>query len=63
MPACCAEGLGFKPKVGSPRIFKIYFHQQKLSSLSIACDIMPEGALYSVLYTEVRKTPVTSLNK
>ena len=28
-----------QPRVGSPRIFKIYFLQQKLSSLSISCDI------------------------
>ena len=37
---------------GCPRIFKIDFHQQKLHSLSIACDVKLEGALYvvSVLY-------------
>ena len=29
------------PWMGSPRIFNIVFHQQKLSSLSIACDIKP----------------------
>ena len=37
-PACCAEGLELYPRVGSPRVFKIDFHQQKLSSLSIPCD-------------------------
>ena len=48
--ACCTEGLGSKPRVGSPRIFKIGFNQQKLSSLLIACDIKLEGALHSAFY-------------
>ena len=48
--------LGSKPKVGSPRIFKIYFHQQNLSSLSIACDIKQECALFSV-FRAVTKDP------
>ena len=39
IPACGTEGPGFEPRFGSPRIFKIDLHQQKLSSLSIACDI------------------------
>ena len=52
MPACCFEGPGFEPRVGSPRIFKIDFHQQKLSSLSIACDVKLKGALYAVFYAE-----------
>ena len=33
------EGPGFEPRVGSPRIFKVEFHQQKLSSLSMPCNI------------------------
>ena len=49
--------LGFKPGLGSPRIFKIGFHQQKLSSLSVACDVKLEGALYSVFCVEASKTP------
>ena len=62
-PACCTEGHGFKPQVGSLRTFNIGFHQQKLSSLSIACDIKLEGALYSVFYAEASKRPWTSLNE
>ena len=42
------DGPGFKPQVGSPRIFKIDFHLQKLSSLLIAYDMKLEGALYSL---------------
>ena len=55
---------GFKPRVGSPKIFKIGFHQQKISILLIACDIKlhVEGALYSVFYAEASKRPWTSLN-
>ena len=49
--------------MGSPRIFKIDFRQQKLSSLSIACDIKLEGALYSVFYSEASERPWTSLNE
>ena len=45
--------------VGSPRILKIDFHQQKLSSLLIACNIKLEGALYSVFYAEASKRPWT----
>ena len=63
IPACCAEGLGLKPREGSPRIFKIDFHQQKLSSLSIARDIKLEDALYSVFCAEASKRPWTSLNE
>ena len=37
---------------GEPKIFNIVFHQQKLSSLSIACAVKLEGALYSVFYAE-----------
>ena len=40
------EVLGFEPRVRSPRIFKIDFHLQKLSSLSIEYGIKQEGALY-----------------
>ena len=36
---CCTEDLGFKPRVGSPRSFTIDFHQLKLCSLSIACNV------------------------
>ena len=54
---------GFKPGAGSPRIFNTIFHQQKLSSLSIACNIKLEGALYSVFYAEASKRPWTSLNE
>ena len=61
--ACCAEGHGCNPRVGSPRIFKIDFHQQKLSSLSIACDIKLEGALYSVFYAKASKILWISLIK
>ena len=45
MPACWAEGGGFEARMARPRIFSIFFHQQKLSSLSIACNIKLEGAL------------------
>ena len=41
----------------------IVFHQQKLSSLLIACDIKLEGALYLVFYAEASKRPWTSLNE
>ena len=56
-PACCAEGGGSNPGWGSPRIFNTVFHQQKLSSLSIACDVKLKGALYSVFYAEASKRP------
>ena len=46
-----------------PRIFKIDYHQQKLSNLSIACDVRLEGALYSVFSAEPSKRPWTSLNE
>ena len=45
IPACCAEGPGFEPWVGNPRIFKIDFHQQKLISLSIVYGWMDERDL------------------
>ena len=54
---CCVEGSEFNPGVESPRIFKIDFHEQKLSSLSIACDVKLEGTLYSVFYAEASKDP------
>ena len=63
MPACCAEGPGFEPRVGSPTIFKMDFHQQKLSSLSIAYDIKVEDAFYSVFYAQAGEKPGTSLNE
>ena len=49
-PAALSPGL--EPRVGSPRIIKIDFHQQKLRSLSIACNVKLEGALYSVFCTD-----------
>ena len=57
---CADEGLGskFEPQVGSPRIFKIAFHQLKLGSLSITCDVKQEGAFYSVFYAEASKKPL-----
>ena len=48
------EGPEFNPRVGSPKIFKIDFYQQKLSSLLIACNAKLEGALYSVFYAEAK---------
>ena len=57
----CAEGPGLEPRMGSPRIFKLDFRQQKLSSLSLTCDVELEGALYSELY--VGATSWTSLKE
>ena len=54
IPACCTGGRGFKPQVGSPRIFNIGFHQQKLCSLSIACDIKLES-LPCTQYSKLRQ--------
>ena len=51
----CAEGRWFESWVESLRIFN--FHQQKLSSLSIACDIKIEGGLYSAFFAEASKGP------
>ena len=62
MPACYAEGPGFKPRVASPIIFKTGFHQQKLSNLSIACGIKLQGALYSAFFAEANKRSWTSFN-
>ena len=62
MPACYTEGPGFKPLLGSPIIFKIDFHQHKLSSLFIARNIRQEGALCSVFCADASKRPWTSLN-
>ena len=31
--ACCTESPGFKPWVGSPRIFKLGFHQQPVDCM------------------------------
>ena len=42
--------LRSNPGRGNPGIFKIDFHQQKLSSLSIAGNIQLEGDLYSMFY-------------
>ena len=58
-----AEGPGLKTWVVSQRVFKMDFHQQKLSSLSIACNVKLEGALYSVFYAEASKRHWTSRNK
>ena len=49
--------------MGEPRIFNTVFHQQKLSSLSIAHNIKLEGALYSVFYAEASERLSTSLNE
>ena len=56
--ACCTKGVRLNPRVESPGIFKIDFHQQKFSSLLIACDIKLEGALYSVFYAETSASPM-----
>ena len=55
--ACCTECLEFKLWLGSPRIFKIDFHQLKLSSVLIECDIKLGGAFYSVFHAEASKDP------
>ena len=49
-PAALKAGVQIPDR--EPKIFDIVFYQQKLSSLSIACDIRLEGALYSVFYAE-----------
>ena len=54
---------GVQTTDGEPEIFNTVFHQQKLSSLSIACGVKLEGALYSVFYAEASKRPWTSLNE
>ena len=56
----CAEGPGFEPRVGSSRTFKIDFHQQKLSSLLITCDVKLKGAFYSLYCAKTIKDPVHS---
>ena len=55
-------GPWFEPWVGSPRIFKVNFHQHTLSNLLIASYVNLEGSLYSVFYAEASKRPWTSLN-
>ena len=57
IPACCSGGPGFRPWVEGPIIFKIGFHQQKLSSQLTAYNVKLEGAVYSVLYAETSKRP------
>ena len=44
-PAALAGGPGFEPQMGISRIFKLGFHQQKPSSLSITCDVKLEGVV------------------
>ena len=63
MPACCAEGVGSNLGWGAQEFSKIVLHQQKLSSLSIACNIKLEDALFSALYAEASKRPGTFLNE
>ena len=63
IPACCATGPDFNIRVGCPRIFKIDFHQQKLSRLSTTCKIKWEVLLYSVFWAGANKRPWTSLNE
>ena len=48
---------------GHRSIFNTVFHQQKLSSLSIARNVKPEGALYSVFCAEASERPRTFLNE
>ena len=45
------------PGWGAQNFQYTVFHQQKLSSLSIACDVKLEGALYSVFYAEASEIP------
>ena len=61
LPATLEAGV--QTQGGEPEIFNTGFHQQKLSSLSIACDVKLGGALYSVFYAEASKRPWTSLNE
>ena len=63
MLACCAEGLGSNPRWGAQKFFKIGSHQQKLSSLSIACEVKLEGALYLMFYAEASYRPLASLDE
>ena len=56
--ACCAGGLGSIPGRGTQN-FQMAFISKISASLSIACDIKPEGALYSVFYAEASKRPHT----
>ena len=59
IPAFHAKSPVFDSRVGSPRIFKIDFHQQRVSSLLIACNLMPEGTMHSVFYADASKTTGT----
>ena len=61
--ACCVEGPGFEPGVGSSIMYKISFHQQKHSNLSIAFNIKLEVALYSVFCAYESERPWSSLNE
>ena len=45
---------------GEPKNFQMVFISKISASLSIACDVKPEGALYSVFYAEASKRPHTS---
>ena len=59
--ACCAWGLGSIPG-WDLKIFKcpsMPFISKISASLSIACDVKPEGALCSVFYAESNKRPHT----
>ena len=48
---------GVQTPDGEPIDVQYRLHQQKLSSLLIACDVKLEGALYSVFYAEASKKP------
>ena len=39
------------------RITAYEFYKKNLSSLSMACGVMPNGALYSVYYAEASQIP------
>ena len=52
--ACWAGGPGSIPGWGTQN-FQTAFISKISASLSIACDVKPEGALYSVFYTEASK--------
>ena len=52
--ACCAGGPGSTPGWGTQH-FQMAFISKISASLSIACDVKPEGALYLVFYAEASK--------
>ena len=54
--ACCAGGPGSIPGYGTQN-FQMAFISKISASLSITCDVKPEGALYSLFYAEASKKP------